>query len=176
MGQEPESVGDGDQQTEVEIRLPSVSMLSPRQQQYVALRSQGKKDTECASLLGIDTRTIRYWRDKPLVQYFLNEVTKEVNQRIRDLKPRAVQKLSTLLQSEDERVALQVCLAVLKPDLEHRDEGRFSIVEDTITELEAYTNRDERIELAKRVRAYLDARRASAKDHESTEPPVIPAE
>lgn len=141
---------------DAERRLPSIADLTPAQQQYIGLLNQGRKDTESATMLGVSTRTLLRWRENPIFIHYWNESLKPLRARIEGAKPRAFSTLLTLLGDNDSRVRLAACLALLKKDLETKSDDRDEI-EETIAEIEKYTNKDERVELAKQIRAYLDA-------------------
>ncbi len=138
--------------------LPTMQLLSPLQQQYIGLINQGNNDRECAESLGVDQRTLYRWRQNPIFKYWYREITKPLIKRLQTYKPRAITRLGSLINSEDERIALAACLAILKMELEMKVPSRQSEIDDTISQLEKLTSRDERLELAREIRAHLDAK------------------
>ena len=137
--------------------MPMMAHLSPLQQQYVGLINQGYADIEAAEVLLVDRKTLYRWRQNPIFKHWHREITKPFVKRLQGYKPRAITKLGALINSSDERVALAACLAMLKLELESRLPSRTSEVDETINQLEKLTSRDERIELARQIRSYLDA-------------------
>lgn len=140
---------------EGERPLPMATMLSPLKQQYVGLLNQGRHELESAEILGLDRKTLYNWRQDPVFVYFWNESRKPAQIRLAQHRNSAIKRLGELLNSNDERVALASCLALLKRDLESAGVKPDQIVEDTIAEIEQFTTQEDRIELARRLRIQL---------------------
>ena len=137
--------------------MPMMAHLSPLQQQYIGLINQGYADIEAAETLRVDRKTLYRWRQNPIFKYWYKEITKPLIKRLQTYKPRAITRLGNLINSEDERIALAACLALLKMELEMEVPSHQSEVDDAINQLEKLTNREERLDLARQIRAYLDA-------------------
>lgn len=92
--------------------------LSPKQQRFIHLYLTGKyNQTELANLLEMDLNTVRRWLRNDTIRNYIEEFQKEehehIENAIKNMRSKALEKLYDLIDSENDAVALQATKDVL---------------------------------------------------------------
>lgn len=92
--------------------------LTPKQQRFVHLYLTGKyNQTELANILEMDLNTVRRWLRNDTIRAYIEEFQKEehehVENAIKNMRSKALEKLCDLMDSENDAVALQATKDVL---------------------------------------------------------------
>jgi hypothetical protein len=135
--------------------LPRFVDLSPLKQQYLSLLNNGTySQQQCAELLGVSTGTLHKWRTQdPLFRHYYADAMKPLVRRLQGLKPKAIARLSNLIDSRDDRVALAAVMFLLKDEipLTLKQTDFDEAVTTAVEELEHVLREDERQQLVARL-------------------------
>ena len=98
--------------------LAPLTQLTPRQQRFIHLYLTGQyTQTELANIVEIDIATARKWLRNPTVQEYIEEFQKEeheiVENAIKNMRAKALERLNELMDSKNDNVALQATKDVL---------------------------------------------------------------
>ena len=98
--------------------LMPLTTLTPRQQRFVHLYLTGQyTQAELANLIEVDVQTIRKWLRNPTIQEYIQTFQEEehelVENAIKHMRLKALERLNELMDSKVDNVALQATKDVL---------------------------------------------------------------